>query len=108
MSATTILAPSAAIRRTDARPMPLAPPVTTATRPSSRPGTGGRVVPVVIAVVPSSLSFPRSCRAAGLSCRADEHVLGLGERGHRVRPEFPAEAGLLEPAERRGVPHRRV
>src|SRR5580704_19206271 len=36
----------------------------------------------------------------------DEDVLGLGERVRGVRPELTAEAGLLEAAKRRPVPHR--
>src|ERR1041384_434797 len=82
MSATTTRAPSLARRRTVARPIPLPPPVTTATRPCNLMNDSSVV--------------------------GDEHVLGLGERRDRVRAELPAEAGLLETAERRPVPHRRV
>src|SRR4051812_41492050 len=89
-SAHTIWAPSAPNRRTVASPMPLPAPVTTATLPASRPAG-------------SAMSSPRT-----MSAGRDEHVLGLGERQRRVRSELTAEAGGLEPAERRPVAHRRV
>src|SRR5690606_23729948 len=81
MSAQTTRAPSAASRRAVARPMPLPAPVMTATRSSSR------------------------CMSL---LRGDEDVLGLGERGQRVRPQLTAEPGLLEPAERGPVADRGV
>src|SRR3954465_2224119 len=84
MSPMTSLAPSAANRRTVARPIPEHPPVITATRPSMRPATW---------------SF--------LSGR-DEDVLLLGERIWRVRAELPAEAGHLVAAERRPVADARM
>ncbi len=81
-STTTTLAPSAASRRAVASPMPLAAPVTTATRSSRR----------CIALVTHSSG-------------CDEDVLGLGERVQGVRPQLAAEPGLLEAAERRPVAH---
>src|SRR5580658_1538771 len=84
MSTATTRAPSAASLRALARPIPLPAPVMTATR-----------------------SCNRCCIKTSLLCR-DEDVLGLGERVRRVRAELAAQAGLLEPAERRPVPHRGV
>src|SRR6478752_5089696 len=80
-SATATLAPSPASRRAVASPMPLPPPVTTATRSSRR---------CMDTVIPGLPSF--------LGC--DEDVLGLGERVQRVRPQLAAQPGLLEAAER--------
>src|ERR1700722_5636326 len=82
MSTATTLAPSAASRFALASPIPLPAPVTTATR---------------------------SCkRCMLLLIGRDEHVLGLSEGIKRVRAELPAQARLLEPAERGPVPDRRV
>src|ERR1700712_332223 len=81
MSPMATLAPSSVNRSTVARPIPEHPPVMTATLPSSRPA--------MCTPLPSLV--------------ADEHVLLLGERVRRVRTELTAEAGLLEPAERRPV-----
>src|SRR6266498_4288700 len=73
-------APSSANLLAEASPMPLAAPVITATL---------------------------SCkRFTSVPLCGDEHVLGLGEGRQGVRPQFPAEAGLLDAAERRPVPHR--
>ncbi len=60
----------------------------------------------------SVIGDPSSAVVRWSSCRdlvaGDEDVLLLGERVRRVRAELPAEAGLLEAAERRPVAHRRV
>src|SRR5262245_13840987 len=89
-SPTTTRAPSAARRRTDASPIPLAPPVTTATRSVSR-----------------SMDLPLGSGAGGgRRVGGDEDVLDLGERVEGVGPQLPPQARALEPAERRPVPHR--
>src|SRR4051794_15535182 len=114
-SPTTTCAPSAANRRAVARPMPLAPPVTTATRSTSRRTTA-------CSLTTSPVRFRGTLRSslAGARCDAhvpvrsrfpfggQEHVLLVAEGVQRVGPELAAEAGLLEAAERRGVTHRRV
>src|SRR3569833_4417283 len=84
-SATPTRAPSSARRRAVASPMPLAPPVMTATRSCRRcidPPNSGDV--------------------------GDEDILGLGERTERVRAQLAAEARLLEATERRPVADRGV
>src|SRR5215210_6883748 len=73
-STTHTRAPSSAKRRDVSRPMPLAPPETTATLPSRRPGT-----------------------LALLRCHV--HVLDLGVVVEGVRAEFAPEPGLFEASE---------
>src|SRR3989454_8110545 len=80
-SATHTLAPSSENRSAASRPMPPAAPVITATLPSSRP----------------TLRLGR-----------DVEVLELRVPVERVHAELPAEAGLLEPAERRRNPDGRI
>src|SRR5271156_4531303 len=104
MSTATTRAPSAASRRALASPIPLPAPVMTATRSCKR---------CTIKTTPFLVRSPPGAYGAALcgslsSLRRDEDVLGLGERVGGVRPEFADEAGLLEAAERRPVPHRRM
>src|SRR5215212_4530913 len=75
-SATQTRAPSSAKRFAVSRPMPLAPPVMTATFPSRRPGMSALL-------------------------RGDVDVLYLGVVVEGVRTELAPDAGLLHPAERR-------
>src|SRR5215208_3781777 len=82
-SATHTRAPSSAKRRTVSRPMPPAPPVTTATFPSRRPG-----ISVLL--------------------RGQVDVLYLRIVVEGVRTELASDAGLLEAAEGGGDPYRRV
>src|ERR1039458_7207678 len=113
ISTATIFAPSAASRRTLARPMPLPAPVTTATRSCKR-----SIWILTPRLVPPHhghrLAGRRRAPAAGLPCSAcsvvggDEHVLGLGEGVQRIWTELAAQARLLEPAERRPVADRRM
>src|SRR5690349_10055896 len=91
-STTATLAPSPASRRAVASPMPLPPPVTTATR-SSR-----RCVGVVIPRPPCLRSLCDHSCVSFLGC--DKDVLGLGEGVQGVRPQLTAQPGLLEAAER--------
>src|SRR5215470_18189513 len=94
-SATATLAPSAASRRAVASPMPLPPPVTTATRSSRR--CMGAVIPRPPCL--RSRAITPGCHVGSfLGC--DEDVLGLGERVQSVRPQLAAQPGLLEAAER--------
>src|SRR3954469_21608461 len=88
MSAQTTCAPAPAKRRAVARPMPLAAPVITATRPSSR--------------------FMRTPSGGWSGGGGQEDVLRLGERVDRVGAELSTQPRLLEAAERRGVAHRRM
>src|SRR5215208_2245872 len=76
-SATQTLAPSSAKRRAVSRPMPPAPPVTTATFPCRRPGISGLL-------------------------RGQIDVLYLRVVVEGVRAELSSDAGLLEAAERGG------
>ena len=80
-STPTTVAPSSLKRRTVSAPMPLAAPVTTQTFPSRRAHQPSRRV-------------------------VDRLELGVGVE--RVRAELAAVARLLEAAERRRHPHRRV
>src|ERR1700736_4537823 len=95
MSPTKMVAPSARIRRAAARPIPLAPPVITATLPASR-----WVRSIVIRVPGASSLLGRFDR--------EQDVLDFGEAHRCVRPEFTAEPRLLEATERRVVAHRGV
>src|SRR5918994_1037390 len=79
-SATHTRAPSSAKRRTVSRPMPPAPPVTTATFPSRRPG-----ISVLL--------------------RGQVDVLYLRIVVEGVRTELASDAGLLEAAEGGGDPY---
>src|SRR5918997_887281 len=81
-SAMQTRAPSSAKRRAVSRPMPPAPPVTTATFPSRRPG---------ISVL-----------------RGQVNVLYLRVVVEGVRAELASDAGLLEAAEGGGDPDRGV
>src|SRR6266513_3634134 len=92
-STTATLAPSAASRRAVASPMPLPPPVTTATRSSRR--CMGAVIPPAAR---SAVTVRSLLRVSFVGC--DEDVLGLGERVQSVRPQLAAQPGLLEAAER--------
>src|SRR6202012_1963175 len=96
-------------RSTMARPIPLAPPVTTATRSTRRLAYGG----------PSLMNPPASRAASRSSCgavvlriagsfRADEYVLHVAERLERVRPELASDPRLLGTTEGRPVAHGRV
>src|SRR5215203_1776369 len=82
-SATHTRAPSSAKRRTVSRPMPPAPPVTTATFPSRRPG-----ISVLL--------------------RGQVDVLYLRVVVEGGRAELASDAGLLEAAEGGGDPYRGV
>src|SRR5215207_42916 len=79
-SAMQTRAPSSAKRRVVSRPMPPAPPVTTATFPSSRPG-----ISVLL--------------------RGQVDVLYLRVVVQGVRSQLASDAGLLEAAEGGGDPH---
>src|SRR5215210_854846 len=81
-------ASSSAKRRAVSRPMPPAPPVTTATFPSRRPG---------ISVLLRALR-PRLGRVL-LALGRDVDVLYLGVIVEGVRAELAPDAGLLHPAE---------
>src|SRR6202034_4230481 len=94
MSTATTVAPSAASLRALARPIPLPAPVMTATRSWNRCMPG--------------LSMSITLTRCSHSLRGDEDVLCLGERTRGVGPELPAQAGLLEPAERGPVAHAGV
>src|SRR5580692_11161087 len=113
-STTATEAPSLAKRSHIALPMPLAPPVTTATRSTSRCAYGmvSSLMSILLRFFPLALfpvarfplaRFPR----CGL-LRADEDVLDVAERLERVGTELAPDPGLLGPAERRPVAHRRV
>ena len=96
----TTVAPSSANRRTVARPMPLHPPVTTATLPANLP------------VMLSSSAFSASSVSASvLSVRQSvlmKTFLTSVNASSASGPSSRPEPGLLEPAERRRVAHRRV
>src|SRR5919107_4331725 len=79
-SATQTRAPSSAKRRAVSRPMPPAPPVTTATFPSRRPGIS-------------------------ILLRGQVDVLYLRVVVEGVRAELSSDAGLLETAEGGGDPY---
>src|SRR5687768_15244384 len=93
--------------------MPLAPPVTTATRSTSR-RTIASATPLPLA--PAERSAPRSLALAAMltslsarsPVRRDVDVLLVGERVQRVRAQLAPEPRLLEAAERRRVPHGRM
>src|SRR5580692_10377935 len=97
-STTATEAPSLAKRSHIALPMPLAPPVMTATRSTSRCAYG---------MVSSLMSFLLRV-GAGPLFRADENVLDVAERLERVWPELAPNARLLGAAEGGPVAHRRV
>src|SRR5919107_6299415 len=78
-STTLTLAPSSAKRLAVSRPMPLAPPVTTATFPSRRPGMS-------------------------VLLGGDVDVLCLGVEVEGVRAELAPDAGLLHPPKGRSDP----
>src|SRR5690349_17308993 len=110
MSTATILAPSAASLRTLASPMPLPAPVMTATRSRRRcMGADHSLCLVRLGVSPASgPPAAPGIRIASSYIRGNEHVLGLGKGVEGVRPQFPAQPGLLEAAERRPVADRGV
>src|SRR5581483_363265 len=80
-STRTTCAPSDSKRRTVAAPIPLAAPVTTATRPSNRRNS---------------------------ILRTQEDVLGFRERQRGIGPKLTSQSALFDPAERSPVPHRRM
>src|SRR5438034_4398166 len=93
-SATTTAAPSAASRVAQASPMPLAPPVTTATRPA-------RFSPIRRPILCAALLATRPVPLGGhrTALRADQ----VGEAG-RLTAGFPGLAGLAEqPGQHRGL-----
>src|ERR1700679_2339344 len=84
-SATATLAPSAANRSHMARPMPLAPPVTTATLPTSRWAYG---MLSVIALLLLGL-FGLFGAPDRVSLGTDEDVLHVAEGIEGIGPELP-------------------
>src|SRR5262245_26887107 len=88
LSVATARAPAASAPRTNARPMPLAPPVTTTTRPSSC-GAGGCIgvlpcVPDVAARPPPGSSGASIPKCAGSLRELGGELLGAAARGQQL------------------------
>src|SRR6185369_16202788 len=92
MSAMTTCAPSSARRRAMPKPMPWAPPVTTATRPSNRLADRS-----VIWLLPKHAGLSaRAPKARGPERAGSSHAVLL----HHIPIDFDAEAGLFRQRDR--------